>query len=325
MPFREKYINLLTDFGFKRVFGSEPNKALLIDFLNTLLPPHHQIQNLTFKNTEHLGSTPVDRKAIFDIYCQGENGERFIVEVQKAKQIYFKDRSIYYSTFPIQEQAEQGEWSYKLTPVYTVAVLDFIFEDHKNQNKCLHIVELKDQDCEVFYPRLKYIYIELPKFTKTLEELDTHLEKWLYVLRHLWELTERPEPLESDGVFHQLFEVAEIANFSSTEQDSYQNSLKYYRDLHNVVETSRGEGWLEGLEEGKQQGRRQGLEEGVEQGLLQGKSTLILRQLSRTLGEIPQEYLLLIEQLPLNQLEQLGEELLDFASVDDLRAWLTQV
>ena len=85
MPFREKYINLLTDFGFKRVFGTESNKNLLIDFLNTLLPPHHQIQDLTFINTENLGSTALDRKAIFDIYCQGENGERFIVEIQKAQ------------------------------------------------------------------------------------------------------------------------------------------------------------------------------------------------------------------------------------------------
>ena len=324
MPFREKYIHLLTDFGFKRVFGSEPNKALLIDFLNTLLPPHHQIQNLTFKNTEHLGSTPLDRKAIFDIYCQGDNGERFIVEVQKAKQINFKDRSIYYSTFPIQEQSEQGEWSYKLTPVYTVAVLDFLFEDHKNEEEYLHIVELKDQHGKVFYPRLKYIYIELPKFTKTLEELDSHLEKWLYVFRHLGELTEPPELLESDVIFNQLLEVAKIANFSTTEWHSYQNSLKHYRDLHNVIATSREEGWLEGrrqgLEEGKEQGRRQSLEEN-----LQWERSLILRQLSRTLGEIPQEQRELIKQLPLNQLEQLGEELLDFASVDDLRAWLNQI
>ena len=310
--FREKYINLLTDFGFKRVFGSEPNKALLIDFLNTLLPPHHHIQELTFKNTENLASTPLDRKAIFDIYCEGENGERFIVEVQKAKQTYFKDRSIYYSTFPIQEQAETGDWNYQLTPVYTVAVLDFIFEDHKNQDKCLHIVELKDQDCEVFYPRLKYIYIELPKFTKTLEELDSHLEKWLYAIRHLSELKEPPNPLKSESIFNQLFEVAEIANFSPTEQNSYQSSLKYYRDWHSVMETSRGEGWLEGRMQGLEEGRRQ------------GESSFILRLLSQTLGEIPQEEQEQIKQLSLDRLAQLSEALLSFSSLDDLRVWLNR-
>ena len=311
-PLQDKYINLLTDFGFKRVFGTETNKALLIDFLNTLLPPHHQIKDLTFKNTENLGSTALDRKAIFDIYCQGENGERFIVEIQKAQQVYFKDRSIYYSTFPIQEQAEQGDWNYQLNPVYTVAVLNFVFQDHKDEDECLHIVELKDQNCKVFYPRLKYIYIELPKFTKTLEESEDHLDKWLYVIKHLSELTEPPESLESEVIFNQLFEVAQIANFSPAEQTSYQNSLKYYRDWYSVMETSRSKGW--------QEGRMQGLEEGM-----QRERTLILRQLSRILEEIPQECQEIILQLSMSQLEQLGEELFDFASLDDLRSWLNQV
>ena len=74
-PLQERYINLLTDFGFKRVFRSEPNKQLLIDFLNTLLPERHRIQSLSYKSTENLGDTQIDRKAIFDIYCQGENGD----------------------------------------------------------------------------------------------------------------------------------------------------------------------------------------------------------------------------------------------------------
>lgn len=119
-PLQDKYINLLTDFGFKRIVGTEPNKNLLIDFLNTLLPPQHQIQDVTFKNNENLGHTSIDRKAIFDIYCQAKTGERFIVEIQKAKQNFFKDRSVDYSTFPIQEQAKKGNWNYQLAPVYMV-------------------------------------------------------------------------------------------------------------------------------------------------------------------------------------------------------------
>ena len=170
-PLQEKYINLLTDFGFKRVFGTEPNQQLLIDFLNTLLPAHHLIQTVSYKSTENLGNTPLDRKAIFDIYCQAANGDRFIVEIQKAKQNFFKDRSVYYATFPIQEQALKGEWSFQLASVYTVGVLDFIFDDHKEEADLLHTVELKNQHCQVFYDKLKFIYIELPKFTKRLEAL----------------------------------------------------------------------------------------------------------------------------------------------------------
>ncbi|OLT59812.1 Rpn family recombination-promoting nuclease/putative transposase [Moorena bouillonii] len=260
-PLPDKYIDLLTDFGFKRVFGTEPNKALLIDFLNTLLPPHHHLKDVTFKNPEFLGNTLVDRRAIFDIYCQSETGERFIVEMQKAKQNLFKDRSVYYSTFPIQEQAEQGFWNYELTAVYTVGVLDFVFDDHKHDSELLHVVELKNQHCEVFYDKLKFIYVELPKFTKSLDQLESHFDKWLFLFKHLAQLNEPPLPLQED-VFAQLFDVAEIANFSSAEQALYQDSLKVYRDMYNVTQTLIDETLEQGIEQGIKQGIKQGRAEG---------------------------------------------------------------
>ncbi|TXB52074.1 PD-(D/E)XK nuclease family transposase, partial [Phaeodactylibacter luteus] len=109
----------------------------------------------------------------------------FIVELQKARQNFFRDRSIYYASFPIQEQAQKGDWDYRLQPVYTVGILDFIFDDHKNEKQLLHLVELKDQLCRVFYDKLKFIYIELPKFRKTQAQLNTQFDKWLFVFRHL--------------------------------------------------------------------------------------------------------------------------------------------
>jgi predicted transposase/invertase (TIGR01784 family) len=307
-PLQDRYISLLTDFGFKRIFGTEPNKRLLIDFLNTLLPPHHHIQDLTFKNTENLGSTQLDRKAIFDIYCQAQNGERFIVEIQKAKQNFFKDRSIYYATFPIQEQALKGEWDFELSAVYTVGVLDFIFDDHKGDDTFLHVVELKNQRCEVFYEKLKFIYIELPKFTKSLDQLETHFDKWMFLLRHLAELTDRPQPLE-EGVFPELFAAAEIANFSSTEQETYQNSLKYYRDMNNVVDTAR--------QEGRQEGRQEVIEQMLEQ-----QRSLLLRLLPRTIGALPDAVQLQIRQLSADRLATLNEGFIDFADLNDLIQWL---
>ncbi len=297
MILQDKYISLLTDFGFKRVFGTEPNKDLLIDFLNTLLPAHHQIQDLSFKNNENVGNKQVDRKAIFDIYCQAKSGERFIVEIQKAKQNFFKDRSVYYATFPVQEQALKGEWNFKLSPVYTVGVLDFVFDDHKHDDTIVHIVELKNQHCEVFYEKLKFIYIELPKFTKSVNELETRRDKWLFLLRHLAELNDRPDLLQ-DSIFSHLFDVAEIANFSPVEQDGYQSSLKYYRDMNNVVDTAR--------EEGHQQGQR----------------SLIFRQLTRCVGVVPDTLGDRIQALPIVKLETLAEDLLDFNGLDDLTRWL---
>jgi predicted transposase/invertase (TIGR01784 family) len=241
---KDKYINPLTDFGFKKLFGTEPNKILLIDFLNQILPEKHRIKDLSYSRNEQLGLNELDRKAIFDLYCVGESGERFIVEVQKAKQNFFKYRSIYYASFPIQEQAQKGDWDYRLEPVYTVGILDFIFDDHKSDEELLHTVELKNQRCEVFYDKLKFIYIELPKFKKQEDELETQFDKWLYVFRHLSNLQDRPQKLQ-DRVFQKLFEAAEIARFSPEEREAYEDSLKYYRDLKNVVDTSR----LEGIKE----------------------------------------------------------------------------
>ena len=318
-PLQDRYISLLTDFGFKRIFGTEPNKRLLIDFLNTLLPAHHHIQDLTFKNTEQLGSTTIDRKAIFDIYCQAQNGDRFIVEIQKAKQNFFKDRSIYYATFPIQEQALKGEWNYELSAVYTVGVLDFIFDDHKTDDTCLHVVELKNQRCEVFYKKLKFIYIELPKFNKSLDQLDSHFDKWMFLLRHLAELTDRPQSLQ-EGIFPELFAAAEIANFSPTEQETYINSLKYYRDMNNVVDTARQEGIQKGIQEGIQTGID--LERSR---VLERQRSLLLRLLSRKLGELPDSVKSQIGQMSVDRLELLNEEFVDFTNLDDLIQWLDRI
>lgn len=249
---KDKYINPLTDFGFKKLFGSEPNKELLIDFLNQLLPKRHRIADLTYARNEHLPANELDRKAIFDLYCRAESGERFIVEMQKAKQNFFKDRSVYYASFPIQEQAQKGEWDYRLDPVYTVGIFDFVFDDHKHDSDLLHVVELKNQRCEVFYDKLKFIYLELPKFTKSAEQLETQLDKWLFVLRYLAQLQDRPQALQ-DRIFERLFAAAEIARFTPAEKEAYEESLKYYRDLKNVVDTS----WMEGVEEGVRKVARQ--------------------------------------------------------------------
>ncbi|NER93431.1 MAG: Rpn family recombination-promoting nuclease/putative transposase [Symploca sp. SIO1B1] len=337
-PNQDRYINLLTDFGFKRLFGTEPNKEILIDFLNVMLPPQHAVQDVSYRNNENLGNTPLDRKAIFDIYCESQSGEKFIVEIQKAKQNYFKDRSVYYATFPIQEQAIKGKWDYKLSSVYTIGILDFIFDDHKDEPTLLHTVQLKNQRCEVFYEKLKFIYVELPKFTKTVDELESHFEKWLFLLRNLSELEAPPEGLQ-EVIFEQLFEVSEIANFSAEEQEAYENSLKYYRDLQNVVDTSRQEGmeqgwqegreqgWQEGMEQGRQEGREQGQQEGRQEERLQSierQRSLLLKQLARKLGDIPDPIQLQIAQLPLTSLEALGETLFDLENEEDLRQWLNR-
>jgi predicted transposase/invertase (TIGR01784 family) len=244
---KAKYINPFTDFGFKKIFGEEASKPLLLDFLNALLPQKSKIKDLTFKNNEQLGQTEVDRKAIYDIYCEGENGEKFIVELQKAKQNYFKERTIYYSTFPIREQAEKGEWNYNLNAVYCVGILDFTFEDYQSESEkheVVHIIKLKDSNGKVFYDKLTYIYLEMPNFKKDEGDLSTRLEQWLYFIKHLEDFQTIPA-IFRDEIFIQAFEKAELAKFKQAELDNYENSLKSYRDLKNVIDTAYFDGKAE--------------------------------------------------------------------------------
>jgi predicted transposase/invertase (TIGR01784 family) len=247
---QDRYINPLTDFGFKKLFGEEVNKDLLIDFLNELLPEKHRIKDLSYQQNEQLPSSEYDRKAIFDLYCESETGERFIVELQRAKQNFFKERSVYYASFPIQQQAIRGDWDFSLQAVYTVGILDFIFEEDKHQAQYLHTVQLKNQNNKVFYDKLTFIYIELPKFAKTVELLQTKIEKWIFIFRHLAQLQERPLALQ-ERVFQKLFAAAEIAKYSKDDRQRYEESLKHYRDLKNVVDTAFDEGKIEGKIEGK--------------------------------------------------------------------------
>ena len=254
----ERYINPFTDFGFKRLFGTEMNKELLISFLNSLFHGYEDIVDISYRNTEQLGSLVQDRKAVFDVYCENTKGEKFIVEMQKAEQNYFKDRSIFYATFPIREQAKRGEWDFQLKGVYTVGILNFIFPDDEYAPECMHHeIKLMDvEDKHVFYDKLTFVYLEMPKFNKTEDELDGMMDKWLYVLRNLSRLMERPAALQ-ERVFNRLFEQAEIARLSPTELRNYEESIKVYRDITNVVNTAEKKGIAKGIAEGIAKGKRE--------------------------------------------------------------------
>ncbi|OAV65916.1 hypothetical protein Barb6XT_02200 [Bacteroidales bacterium Barb6XT] len=248
-----KYLNPFTDFGFKKLFGSEANKDLLKDFLNEVIREQGKITDIHYLKAEQLGAGIVNRRAIFDIYCENERGEKFIVEMQKVKQNYFKDRSIFYSTFPIQEQGIQGEdWNFSLKAVYLIGILDFVFDEDKDDLSYYHHeIKLRDtKKCLVFYDKLTFIYLEMPKFNKTEEELENRFDKWMYVLKNLPKLEKRPLKLQ-EKVFDSLFKTAEMAQFTPAERLYYEDSLKDYRDMKNSMDTTKAEGKAEGKAEEK--------------------------------------------------------------------------
>lgn len=259
---QERYVNFYTDFAFKKLFGTEANKDLLISFLNSLFDGTEVIKTLNYLNVEHLGHNAAERKAVFDVYCENEKGEKFLIEMQKAEQEHFKVRSIFYSTFPVQEQAPQGRWNFKLNKVYTIGILNFCI-DEGNTDYMRREVKLMDTHTkEVFYDKLTYIYLEMPKFRKTEQGLVTDFDKWLYAIKNLATLMERPAALQ-DAIFQRFFEQAEIAKFNSNDLRSYRESQKDFWDMCAVTETA------------EKKGRAQGLAEGMEKGRAEGKAELI--------------------------------------------------
>lgn len=280
-PTHERYVNPFTDFGFKKLFGKEPNKELLVSLLNAMFDhtaqqdprePKLVIKDLTYLPTEKLEQYG-ERRAVFDVYCEGENGERIIVEMQKASQDFFKDRSVFYSAFPIIEQGKVGnDWDFHLNHVYTIGILNFVFPGGEYDKDCFHhevkLMDTKDKHGDPptmlstsqapFYDKLTYVYLEMPKFSKREDELETMYDKWLFVLKNLSRLLERPVALQ-ERVFQRVFEQAEIARFTPDESRIYEESLKHYRDLRNVIKSAERRGHREGLAEGRAEGRAEGL------------------------------------------------------------------
>ena len=256
------FIDLTSDFGFKKLFGEEPNKDLLIAFLNAVLKGYKYIQDLEYGPTEELGDGLDEGNAIFDLVCTGPEGEKFIIEVQRARQENFKKRSLFYTSRLISNQAPKGRratWGYDISEVYLVALLDgFTVTDSTDP---LHHVYLCERSSgKVFYEGLGYTFIELQKFNKTESELQNDLDKWLYVLKNMARLEKIPVYLRK-SIFEKVFDIASYNKLDKEERMAYDMSLKKKWDEHSIKQTAFNDGKREGREEGKREGREEGRSE----------------------------------------------------------------
>ncbi len=251
-PVPGRYIDPLVDFAFKKIFGSEPNKDLLIAFLNEVFRGRKHIVDLVYNKNEHPGDLKDEGTAIFDLLCTGEKGEQFIIEVQRGRQGFFKERALFYTSRLISGQAPKGhrsDWAYNIAEVYLIALLeDFTLEDNP-ANTYLHDICLCNRDTgEIFYDKLGYTYIELLNFVKTEIELETDLDKWLYVLKNMSRMDKIPVYLRKP-IFEKLFGIAEYTNLTKEEKEMYDTSMKHKWDNKNVVDHARKEAKLEGARE----------------------------------------------------------------------------
>ena len=250
-----RFINPFTDMGFKRIFGQEVNKNLLIDFLNDLLEGEKRIIDITFLDKEQLATAADDRSCIYDIYCENENGERFIVEMQNRGHRNFKERAIYYLSRTIANQGRKGpDWMFDLKAVYGVFFMNFHLESR--QTKFRTDVSLRDMRTnKPFSDKMRFIFLDLPAFTKDEETCETDFERWIYVLKNM-EILQRMPFKARKSVFEELEKIADISALSKEDQEKYEHIIKVYRD--NLVT----EQWA--IEQGFKKGHEKGIEKGIE-------------------------------------------------------------
>ena len=237
---KAKYINLMVDWSFKRVFGTEVNKDILIEFLKVVFP-QFAITDITYIPTEQLGIMEDDRKAIFDVLCKTEDDKTFLVEMQRGAQKHFFERALYYTSFPIMKQGKKaiakeeegaGPWDFSLDGVFFLGVLDFKYEQDEMTEHRYQLLETKT--FKQMTDKLEFVFVEVAKFNKSEDELETDLDKWLYLLKNMSTLLERPAALR-DRVFGRLFDVAEYARLDDEERKNYVNAMNTARDTYNQI------------------------------------------------------------------------------------------
>ena len=260
-----KFINPFTDVGFKRIFGQEINKDLLIDFLNALLVGERKVKDIHFLDKELLPEFEKDRGLIYDIYCTDENGEQFIVEMQNKEHVNFRERTLFYLSQAIARQREKGaSWKFSLKAVYGVFFLNFSLTDLPR--KLRTDIVLSDRDShELFTDKMRFIFLELPSFNKEESECETDFERWIYVLKNMETLQRLPFKARN-AVFQRLEQIVDIASMSKEDRIKYDESIKVYRDRLAIMEFERQKGLAEGMEKGLQKGIAEGMEKGLQQG-----------------------------------------------------------
>ena len=236
-----KFINPFSDIGFKRIFGQEFSKPLLMSFLNSLLVGEKTIVDITFLDKEQPAIYDEDRSLIYDIYCKTTDDEHIIVEMQNREQPYFKKRSVYYISEAISRQGERGaEWRYAIKAVYLVAFLNFSLPDIGDSFRTdVALMDMKTG--RLFSNDLRLIYLQLPHFVKEVDECDNDFDRWIYVLKNMEALTRLPWAVNK-SVFERIAEIADISALSKEERIKYEKAIKQYRDTLCVMEGAERKG-----------------------------------------------------------------------------------
>ena len=266
------FIDLTTDFGFKRVFK---RKEFMISFINSLLKTYNKSERVTdviYLNTEEVGEVHKDRRIVFDLKCKTQDGDFFIVEMQKRGQEYFDDRIIYYMCRSIATQGEAGDelWKFGVKKVYGIFMMNFN-EKRELAHRDIRHCGLYDytNGCE-YSDKQDFWLVNLPQYRKyKREDCKTDLEKWLYIISNSNKMKTMPFMREMP-VFKGLKTATELAQMSPDERDTYMWEFDAHRTDLAAYDYAIKEGFAQGEAQGMEQGMKQGMEQGMKQGIEQG-------------------------------------------------------
>ncbi|WP_377474717.1 MAG: Rpn family recombination-promoting nuclease/putative transposase [Microcoleus anatoxicus] len=271
------FINPKTDYAFKKIFGSSESKDILISFLNALIyEGNPTIEDLEIINPNLPPKVEGLKDSYLDVKAKLNNGTLVIIEMQVLNVQSFGKRVFYNAakTYAFQLQAAQG---YRLLkPVIALTITDF--EMFPNSEELISRFVYKEVDKNFTYPEndLDLVFVELPKFTKELEELETLADKWIYFMKNARSLTSVPETMDSIPEIHQAFDIANQARLSREELEDLDRREQFIYDQQGAI--------IKAVQEGIEQGIEQGMREkaiAIAQQLL---SRLDDRTISQTTG-----------------------------------------
>ena len=281
-----KYLNLLTDFGFKKMFGEE-NKKFLIAFLNAILAGNAgTILDISYMNTEQLGETPKEKRMVYDIYCLTSDNQHIIVELQIGGQSYYGERAFTYVSRLVSKLAVKGDKKYSIPPIFSINILDFRMTVFNDRSNYFWEIQLKDQRNRVFLPQIKFLFIELCTFARLFNksEYRDSLHRWLYTIKNMGEESTQECPFD-DPIFQDFFEQGKVDKLTTMEKEDYAKSILEYQEVKDTIEYereyARAEGKAEGIAEGEAKGKAEGLAEGIAKGEAKTKLTMAKSMLEK--------------------------------------------
>jgi len=257
-----KFLDIKTDYAFKKVFGSIENKDILIEFLNSILDLKYPIKDLTIVDPYNIPMLKGMKDTYVDVKAILEDNSKVIIEMQVLNHEGFEKRILYNIAKNYSAQLNKGEDYNLLNPIIAITITDFImFDDIKNYISYFKLIEKKE--FIKYSDDIELIFIELPKFNKSLKELKTIQEKYIYFIKNAGSLEYIPKELEN---LKKAFNIINEANLTKEELELQYKRKEFISIQKLAIVKAKNEGLEEGIEKGKKEGLKEGIEKGIKEG-----------------------------------------------------------